>query len=169
MSSTCELFFTRKHLSAFYSNHFSEVTCKPTKAGNEIHIIARAGERREINEQRLEDQIVSTIQQWEDFSQKLVKVKQKFKNNLCSCWNLDPWAFMGAVIITQLSEVADLVAYFDGDENKVGKSWLSNHASDKLARFAFEQTCFEFDCCSRASYACNNKISSWHDRCSKFN
>ena len=32
----------------------------------------------------------------------------------------------GGHIITQLSEVADLVAYFDGDENKVGKSWLSN-------------------------------------------
>ena len=68
-----------------------------------------------------------SIQQWEDFSQTLAKVKQKFKNNLLQLLEFGPVGFYGGGhIITQLSETADLVAYFDGDENKVGKSWLSN-------------------------------------------
>ena len=120
-------YFSPANAERFFSqNCFEDVQCQPTKAGNEMYMMARSGVDKDGSSAVSALYVSDSLKDWMKFSEQLENLKTNFKRNLAKLLEESSVGFYGGGhILTQMTGMGNKVDYFDSDTIKHGQSWLA--------------------------------------------
>ena len=120
-------YFSPQNANRFLlQNCFEQLVCKPTKAGNEMYLMAKASSASNCASPVSVADVAIATKEWKRFAEHLGNLKENFKRNLTGLMGRGRVGiYGGGHILTQMTGMGSLVDYYDGDPFKHGLSWLA--------------------------------------------